>query len=54
MMNNDLWFMSINICSFLALGKGFPPGCQDIKLPSAPTTECSQTLQVKFNHFRLI
>lgn len=37
----------------LTLEKGFPPGCKDIKLPSSPKAECSQTLQVNiclFNH----
>jgi len=29
------------------LEKGFPPGCESIKLPSAPKAPCSQSLQNK-------
>lgn len=37
----------VEIATKFTLAKGFPPGCEYIKLPSAPKTLCSQSLQNK-------
>jgi len=47
LLNEDLESNESEPLGIYTLEKGFPPGCENIRLPAAPRAPCSQSLQNK-------